>query len=111
MNNIKAEAPKIKQPKNLKIKLKEHQKSLIWAMNNLEEKGEINLKINSSVSAKGTIQLNDNSIDNESNIFGNNYWYHSWYYRNGGDFLPRKHPSAKSHKMWADWLVQNVIKQ
>jgi hypothetical protein len=86
MNNIKAESPKIKQPKNLKIKLKEHQKSLIWAMNNLEEKGEINLKINSSVTAKGMIQLNDDSIDNDSNIFGNNYWYHSWYYRNGGEF-------------------------
>jgi hypothetical protein len=86
MNNIKAESPKIEQPKNLKIKLKEHQKSLIWAMSNLEEKGEINLKINSSVSAKGTIQLTDNSIENEANIFGNNYWYHSWYYRNGGDF-------------------------
>jgi hypothetical protein len=33
----------------------------------------------------------------------------SYIKRNGGDFLPRKHPSAKSHKMWADWLVKNVI--
>jgi lysophospholipase L1-like esterase len=29
--------------------------------------------------------------------------------RKGGDFLPRKHPSAKSHKIWAEWLVKNVI--
>jgi hypothetical protein len=29
--------------------------------------------------------------------------------RKGGDFLPRKHPSAKSHKMWADWLLKNAI--
>jgi hypothetical protein len=43
MNNINANSNKIVQPKNLKIKLKEHQKSSIWAMNNLEEKGEIKL--------------------------------------------------------------------
>ena len=33
----------------------------------------------------------------------------SYIKRNGGDFLPRKHPSAKSHKMWAEWLIKNVI--
>ena len=82
MNNIKADAPKIEQPKNLKIKLKEHQKTTIWAMKNLEEKGDINIKINSIISSKGTIQINDNSLDDESNIFGNKYWFHTWYYRN-----------------------------
>jgi hypothetical protein len=33
----------------------------------------------------------------------------SYIKRNAGDFLPRKHPSAKSHKMWAEWLLKNVI--
>lgn len=33
----------------------------------------------------------------------------SYIKRNDGDFLPRKHPSAKSHKMWAEWLLKNVI--
>ena len=28
--------------------------------------------------------------------------------KNGGDFLPRKHPSAKSHKMWADNLLKKI---
>lgn len=27
---------------------------------------------------------------------------------NGGDFLPRKHPSAQSHKMWADNLLKKI---
>jgi SNF2 family DNA or RNA helicase len=86
MNNIKAEAPRIEQPKNLKIKLKEHQKSSVYAMLQLEDKGEIRLKLNSSVGTKGTINLPDNAIADEANIFGNNYWYHSWYYRNNGEF-------------------------
>jgi lysophospholipase L1-like esterase len=34
----------------------------------------------------------------------------SYIRRNGGDFLSRKHPSAKSHKLWADWLIKNVYK-
>ena len=28
--------------------------------------------------------------------------------KNGGDFLPRKHPSANSHKMWADNLLKKI---
>lgn len=35
-NNLDEEHPKIKQPKNLKIKLKDHQLTTIWAMNELE---------------------------------------------------------------------------
>jgi len=86
MNNIKADALRIEQPKNLKIKLKEHQKSSIYAMLELEKKGEIRLKLNSSVTTKGAINLPDNAIPEDANIFGNNYWYHSWYYRNNGIF-------------------------
>lgn len=29
--------------------------------------------------------------------------------KNGGDLLTRKHPSAKSHKMWADFIIQNDL--
>lgn len=29
--------------------------------------------------------------------------------QNGGDLLTRKHPSARSHKMWADFIIQNDI--
>jgi len=43
-----------------------------------------------------------NSVKNETMF--------SYIRRNGGDFLPRKHPSAKSHKLWADWLIKNVYK-
>ena len=86
MNNIKAEAPRIEQPKNLKIKLKEHQKSSVYAMLDLESKGEIRLKLNSAVSTRGTINLPDNAIADDANIFGNNFWYHTWYYRNNGEF-------------------------
>jgi hypothetical protein len=28
--------------------------------------------------------------------------------KNGGDLLPRKHPSAQSHKMWADNLLKKI---
>ena len=72
MNNIKVDANKIEQPINLKIKLKEHQKSSIWAMKNLEEKGEVKLELKSAVS-KGQILLDHDAIDQDTNIFGNNY--------------------------------------
>jgi hypothetical protein len=32
----------------------------------------------------------------------------SYIRRNGGDFLPRKHPSSKSHKLWADYLIEVI---
>ena len=86
MNNLKADASKIEQPKNLKIKLKEHQKSSIYAMQHLEDTGEINITIKSAISSKGTIQIKENALVDEENIFGNNYWYHSWYNRGGGDY-------------------------
>lgn len=33
----------------------------------------------------------------------------SYIKRNNGDFLPRKHPSANSHKLWVDWLLEDVV--
>lgn len=81
MNNLKVESPRIDQPKNLKIKLKEHQKSSVYAMKNLEQTGEIKLNINSTISSRGTIQIKENGINEQENIFGNNYWYHSWHNR------------------------------
>lgn len=86
MNNLKADSSKIEQPKNLKIKLKEHQKSSIYAMKNLEETGEVKITINSAISARGTIQIKENALVDDENIFGNNYWYHSWYSRGNGDY-------------------------
>ena len=46
MNNLKVESLRIEQPKNLKIKLKEHQKSSVYAMKNLEQTGEVKLSTN-----------------------------------------------------------------
>jgi hypothetical protein len=54
-------------------------------MKNLEEKGEVKLELKSAVS-KGQILLDHDAIDQDTNIFGNNYWYHSWYYRTHGTY-------------------------
>lgn len=86
MNNLKFESLRIEQPKGLKIKLKEHQKSSIHAMKELETTGEIKITINSAISSRGIIQLKEDSLVNDENIFNNNYWYHSWYSRNNGNF-------------------------
>ena len=36
--------------------------------------------------SKGQILLDHDAIDQDTNIFGNNYWYHSWYYRTHGTY-------------------------
>lgn len=55
MNNLTRSSPQIDQPKTLKIKLKDHQKTSIYAMNELEQKGEIKIKLNSYINSRGLI--------------------------------------------------------
>jgi hypothetical protein len=85
MNNIKETDPRIEQPKNLKIKLKEHQKSSVYAMLHLENKGELEINLNSVVLPRGGISLKKNSLNKEENIFGNDYWYNSYWTENNNN--------------------------
>ena len=84
MNNLKEISNKIEQPSNLKILLKDHQRTSIYAMQQLEQTGEINVNINSYINPKGIIFLNEDSLNNEENIFET--WFRYNYPRSNNEF-------------------------
>jgi len=71
MNNLNQNFPKIEQPKKLKIKLKEHQKTSIYAMNELEQKGELKVNMNSCVNHGVIIQRSER--DSNPRYFSTTY--------------------------------------
>jgi hypothetical protein len=71
MNNLKHDSKKIDQLKELKIKLKEHQKNSIYAMKEIEDTGEVNVNINSYITNLGYIVLKYNSIPKDELIINN----------------------------------------
>lgn len=74
---------------------------------------DINIELNSKIDkfGKDTNQLGLESLQKLLPIdFVNNTMYR-YLKEKGGNFLPRKHPSKKSHYLWASYLIHKVWKK